>query len=98
VITEQAVLEVKQGREKDFEEAFATASSIIASTAGFVSLQLLRCVERPCSYLLLVEWETLEDHTEVFPKAAGYEDWKALLHHFYDPFPTVEHFSVVATA
>jgi len=98
VITEQAVLDVKPGREAEFEDAFDTARSIIASSTGFVSLELLRCVERPSRYLLLVGWETLEDHTEGFRKSAGYEDWKELLHHFYDPFPTVEHFSVVAAA
>ena len=98
MITEQAVLDVKPGREAEFEAAFATAKAIIGSRPGFASLQLLRCIEAPSRYLLLVEWETLEDHTEGFRKSAGYEDWKALLHHFYDPFPAVEHYRVVTTA
>ena len=98
MITEQAVLDVKPGREAEFEAAFATAKTIIAASPGFASLQLLRCIEAPSRYLLLVEWETLEDHTDGFRKSAGYEKWRALLHHFYDPFPTVEHFNVVATA
>ena len=98
VITEQAVLDVRPGREEDFEAAFATAKAIIAASPGFVSLRLLRCIETPSRYLLLVEWETLEDHTEGFRGSAGYEEWKALLHHFYDPFPTVEHYSVIETA
>ncbi len=98
MITEQALLDVKPGRELEFETAFITAKAIIAASPGFISLQLLRCIEAPNRYVLLVEWETLEDHTEGFRKSAGYEEWRALLHHFYDPFPTVEHFSVVATA
>jgi len=98
VITEQAVLDVKPGREAEFEAAFASAKAIIASSPGFTSLNLLRCIETPSRYLLLVEWETLADHTEGFRKSAGYEDWKALLHHFYAPFPAVEHYSVVTTA
>ena len=64
VITEQAVLDVRPEREADFESAFATAKAIIAATPGFVSLRLLRCIETPNRYLLLVEWETLEAHTE----------------------------------
>ena len=98
VITEQAALEVIPGREAEFEAAFATAKAIIAASPGFVSLRLLRCIETPNRYLLLVEWETLEDHTEGFRGSEGYENWKALLHHFYDPFPTVEHYKAVETA
>ena len=98
MITEQAVLDVKPGRGSEFEAAFSTAKAIIAASPGFVSLQLLRCLEAPSRYLLLVEWETLEDHTEGFRKSEGYEEWRSLLHHFYSPFPTVEHFSLIASA
>lgn len=95
MITEQAVLDVKVGEEADFEAAFGTAKAIIASMQGFQSLQLLRCIERPNRYLLLVEWATVDDHTVGFRGSAEYQDWKRLLHHFYDPFPTVEHYTPV---
>ena len=45
-----------------------------------------------------MEWERLEDHTEGFRGSAEYERWRQLLHHFYDPFPVVEHFETVLTA
>jgi heme-degrading monooxygenase HmoA len=96
MITEQAVLDVKPGREDEFEAAFAEAQSIIASMPGFDWLQLHRCVEQPSRYLLLVSWQRLEDHTEGFRESPQYEEWKRLLHHFYGPFPTVEHYSLVA--
>ncbi len=48
---------------------------------------------RPDRFLLLVQWETLEDHTEGFRGSADYERWRALLHHFYDPFPVVQHYA-----
>jgi heme-degrading monooxygenase HmoA len=98
VITEQATLEVRPGREEAFERAFSEATAIIASMPGFQSLELHRCIETRSRYLLLVGWERLEDHTEGFRKSPGYEEWRRLLHHFYDPFPTVEHFSLVASA
>jgi heme-degrading monooxygenase HmoA len=98
VITEQAVLDVRPGRESEFELAFAEAKTIIASIPGFDSLQLHRCIERSSRYLLLVRWKRLEDHTIGFRQSAGYGEWSRLLHHFYDPFPTVEHFSLVAQA
>lgn len=92
MILEHAPLSVIPGREAEFEAAFTQARAIISSMPGFRSLRLARCVEVTNKYLLLVEWETLEDHTEAFRQSEGYQQWRALLHHFYDPFPTVEHY------
>jgi heme-degrading monooxygenase HmoA len=98
MITEHAELPVKPGQEADFEAAFAEAKALIASASGFIDVTLLRCIERPSTYLLIVHWETLADHTEGFRGSEAYEKWRAMLHHFYDPFPQVEHFETVATA
>ena len=95
MILEVATLDVRPGQEADFECAFAEASLIIASMPGYVSHDLQRCVEKQNRYLLLVNWRALEDHTVGFRGSAEYQRWKALLHHFYDPFPTVEHFEKV---
>jgi heme-degrading monooxygenase HmoA len=97
VIIEHALLPVVPGREDEFEAAFATARSIISSMPGFVDLSLTRGIERPSTYLLLVRWDTLEDHTEGFRGSADYARWRDLLHHFYSPFPEVEHFGEVST-
>jgi heme-degrading monooxygenase HmoA len=98
MITEQAVLDVKPGQEPDFERDFGEAQLLIASMPGFESLQLHRCIESSNRYLLLVVWQSLEDHLEGFRGSPKYEEWRRLLHHYYDPFPTVEHFSLVARA
>jgi heme-degrading monooxygenase HmoA len=95
VILEHALLPVRPGEEDAFEAAFAEAMPIIASMRGFECLSLTRCVERPSTYLLLVEWQSLEDHTVGFRTSRAYDDWRALLHDFYEPFPTVEHFQPV---
>jgi heme-degrading monooxygenase HmoA len=95
VILEVAVLEVKPGQEADFEVAFGNAQQIIASMPGYVSHQLQRCLESTSRYLLLVNWETLEHHTVGFRDSEQYQQWRQLLHHFYDPFPQVEHYSAV---
>ena len=92
MILECAPLDVVAGRESDFEAAFREAEGLISSMPGFVSLRLCRGIERPTRYLLLVEWARLEDHTEGFRGSPEYGRWRELLHHFYDPFPTVEHF------
>jgi len=95
VILEVAVLDVKPGQEADFEAAFGNAQQIIASMPGYVSHQLQRRLESPSRYLLLVNWETLEHHTVGFRDSEQYQQWRQLLHHFYDPFPEVEHYSAV---
>jgi heme-degrading monooxygenase HmoA len=95
VILEHALLDVVPGQEAAFESAFEEAKAIIASMPGFMSLRLERCIEQPARYLLLVEWERLEDHTEGFRQSAEYSRWRELLHHFYDPFPIVEHYEQV---
>jgi heme-degrading monooxygenase HmoA len=97
-ILEQAVLDVRPGRAEAFEVAFAQARAIISAVPGFGGLSLSRSLERPDRFLLLVRWATLEDHTEGFRGSAGYQEWKRLLHDFYDPFPEVEHFVQVASA
>ncbi len=93
MILEVAPLDVIAGREEEFEAAFRQASSIIASMPGYLGHSLRRCVETPSRYLLLVRWEKLEDHTQGFRGSPKYLEWKRLLHHFYDPFPTVEHYA-----
>lgn len=98
MITEHAVLEVVAGKEDAFVEAMGEAKALIAASPGFLSLRVERCIERPGCFLLLVEWDRLEDHTKGFRDSAAYEQWRAALHHFYDPFPVVEHFEAVVTA
>jgi heme-degrading monooxygenase HmoA len=95
VVTELAVLDVLPGREDEFEVAFDKAKRLISSMAGFKSLDLQRCLENSARYLLLVVWDRLEDHTDGFRGSPEYEEWRRLLHHFYEPFPTVEHFRLV---
>jgi heme-degrading monooxygenase HmoA len=96
VILEVAILSVRGGLEPEFEAAFAQASPIIASMPGYISHQLQRCVESPNRYVLLVHWTSLEAHTVGFRGSPEYQRWKQLLHHFYDPFPSVEHYELVA--
>ena len=95
MILEMAVLNVKAHQQREFEAAFEKAEHIISAAPGYLSHELSRCLEIENQYLLLVRWRALEDHTEGFRKSAPYAEWKRLLHHFYDPFPTVHHYTGV---
>jgi heme-degrading monooxygenase HmoA len=94
MVLEMAVLDVIAGQENDFEVAFRKASGIISSMDGYISHQLQHCMEKQNRYLLLVQWESLEAHTVGFRGSEKYLEWKKLLHHFYDPFPVVEHYEL----
>ena len=86
------MLDVIPGQEQKFEQAFAQAQKIISSMPGYISHQLQQCIEQSNRYLLLVKWETLDDHEKGFRGSGEYQEWKKLLHHFYSPFPQVWHF------
>lgn len=92
MILEVAILNVRPGQEAAFEQAMTKAKPLIAASPGFGGVEVRRCVETRNRYLLLVTWEKLEDHTEGFRKSGRYQEWRTLLHHFYDPFPVVEHY------
>ncbi len=98
MILEVALLNVRPNETAEFEAAFRRAQLIIAAADGYLSHQLQRCIEVPSRYLLLVQWRSLEDHVHGFRQSSAYQDWKRLLHHFYDPFPTVEHYEPVMGA
>jgi len=95
MILEVAILYVRAGQEIQFENDFRAAGKFISSIKGYVRHRLHKCLEQKNKYLLVVDWENLEDHTEGFRKSAAYLEWKKLLHHYYDPFPVVEHYSLV---
>ncbi|GAA5533072.1 antibiotic biosynthesis monooxygenase [Deinococcus aluminii] len=92
MVLEIAMLSVRAGQTTTFEVAFAQAQPIISGMDGYIRHELQKCLEDDHRYALLVWWETLEAHTVGFRGSPEYQEWRALLHHFYDPFPTVEHF------
>lgn len=95
MVLEVAILHVKANQDSNFEQDFKVASRYIRSIPGYLRHSLQKCIEQPNKYILLVEWNSLEDHTVGFRQSNGYQNWKELLHHYYDPFPIVEHFESV---
>jgi len=93
MILEVAVLNVRPGQEGAFEEAMRKARPLIAATPGFGGIDIRKCLETPSRYLLLVRWRSLEDHTVGFRQSDRYQQWRDMLHHFYEPFPIVEHYA-----
>jgi heme-degrading monooxygenase HmoA len=95
MILEVAILYIKKGEEIKFENDFDAAGKYISSMKGYQQHSLRKCQEQSNKYILLVNWEKLEDHTIGFRQSEYYQEWKKLLHHYYDPFPVVEHYETV---
>jgi len=95
MVLEVAILDIRAGERAEFEDAFREATPLIATSPGFLGLELRKCIEEVDRYLLLVRWEALEDHVDGFRRSDRYQEWRSLLHRFYDPFPTVEHYRSV---
>ncbi len=94
-ILETAPLQLRPGSSAEFEKAFAQAQALIAAMPGYRGHELQRCLERPDHYLLLVRWDSVAHHEQGFRQSPEYQQWRALLHHFYEPFPTVLHYEAV---
>ncbi len=92
MILEHAVLNIKRGQSKTFETAMAKARPLIEATSGFQRMEVRPCIESKDRYLLLVWWGSVEAHTAGFRQSAQYQQWRELLHHFYEPFPIVQHY------
>lgn len=93
MILERASITVRDGDQAAFEAAFRAAREHLASAPGCASVRMLRGVEAPTSYLLLVTWATLEDHTEGFRGSPAYGRWREGVGPFFASPPDVEHFA-----
>jgi heme-degrading monooxygenase HmoA len=96
MILEHAVIAVRPGAGPEFEAALARARPIITSCQGFVSLELRRGIEEPHRYLLLVGWETLDDHLVGFRQSDAFTRWRAEIGEYFDGAPVVDHYEGVA--
>lgn len=95
MILEMAILNVVPGEALNFEKSFAQAQRLIQSITGYISHELQRCIDIENQYVLLVKWENVEAHEIGFRQSEKYQEWKSLLHHYYDPFPDVDHYEPV---
>lgn len=96
MILEHALITVPPGRQTEFERAFPAAKAVISEATGFVDLHLHRGIEAENSYLLLIRWQTLEDHTVGFRQSERFAQWRAIIGPFFASPPVVDHFEPVA--
>ena len=91
-VIEHALLPVRAGSEAGFEAAFAEARPLIEASQGLISIEIRRPTGTGQPYLLLAEWSSIADHRDGFRQSDRYQQWRTLLHRFYDPMPEVSYF------
>ena len=92
MILERAIFAIQPGTEQDFEVAMEQAKEVVAQARGFRSLTLQRGIEQPSSYLLLIEWDSVEDHMQGFRESELFARWRELIGTYFAAAPEVEHY------
>ena len=92
MILEHAIVDIPSGQQDAFEAAFAEAKTVLAGASGCRSISLRRGIESPSRYLLLVEWDALDDHMIGFRESERFTQWRALIGPFFDGPPSVDHY------
>jgi len=96
MILEVADIQVAPGQQAAFEEAILRGLNGVMSRArGMRGWKVNHGVESPQRYLLMIFWETLEDHTVHFRQGPLFGEWRAIVGPFFDKPPVVEHFELV---
>jgi heme-degrading monooxygenase HmoA len=97
MILEVADIRVKEGSQAEFEKAVQVAlDTIFPKAKGFVGHTFRKSIESADRYLLLLSWETLEDHTVGFRGSALFTEWRGLVGGFFASAPYVEHFTMLS--
>jgi len=96
MIMEFAQLTIRSGSERQFEAEFPAAIKVLGGSRGYLSHELRRSMESPNRYALIVQWQTIEDHTVGFRGSPAFSQWRAAIGPFLASAPVVEHFQAVA--
>jgi heme-degrading monooxygenase HmoA len=98
MIVERALMAIEPGSEAAFEAAMTQARAVVSQARGFRSLRVTRGIESPSTYMLILEWDTLEDHTVGFRESELFAQWRGLIGQYFAEPPSVEHYIPVGEA
>ena len=96
MILEHCDIQIDPQKGSAFEEAIIRGvETVIAKSKGFRGYKVNHSVESPERYLLLIYWETIENHTVDFRGSAAFADWRAIVGPYFVKPPMVEHMTLV---
>jgi heme-degrading monooxygenase HmoA len=97
MILEVADITIPKGRNAEFDDAIVRGiTTVISQAEGFRGWKVNRGIESTERYLLMIFWDTLEDHTVRFRGGPLFAQWRAIVGPFFAQPPVVEHFTLVA--
>lgn len=94
MILELATVDINQGTNKEFEEALEKAQFVISKSNAYIGHQFQKCIEQDNRYVLLIQWQTVEDHTKGFRESELFKEWRALIGPYFQNTPFVQHYEV----
>ncbi len=93
MVLEVAEIQIRAGEQQAFEAALSRGvQTVISQSKGYRGYRLERGIESPQRYLLLIEWDTLENHTVDFRQSPSFAQWRAIVGPYFVEPPRVEHF------
>lgn len=96
MILEHCDIEIDPSKSTEFEEAILRGvSTVICKAKGFRGFKVNHSIESPARYLLLIYWDSLENHTMDFRGSDAFNDWRAIVGPFFAKPPFVEHMTLV---
>jgi len=96
MILEHADIRILPGRQAEFDAAIKRGvETVIAKARGYRGHKVQKCIESPERYLLMIYWDTLENHTVDFRGSPAFQDWRAIVGPFFAGAPVVEHFNLL---
>jgi len=99
MILEIADIRIKPGTQAAFEMAIAKGvGDVIQKAKGFMGHKINRGIESPERYVLMVYWQTLENHTVDFRQSAAFAEWRALVGPYFAAPPVVDHFELLSNS
>lgn len=93
MIIETAFITVSAGQESAFLAALEDGKKVLARAEGFNSIHVQRGIERPSTFMLSIEWDTLEHHTVGFRGGPLFPEWRSHIGPFFAEAPLVEHWA-----
>ncbi|MBQ0919205.1 antibiotic biosynthesis monooxygenase [Hydrogenophaga aromaticivorans] len=96
MILEHADIRIDPAKATEFEAAILRgASTVIAQAKGFKGFKVNRSIESAGRYILMIYWDTLEDHTVGFRQSPAFAEWRSIVGPFFLQPPVVEHLELV---
>jgi heme-degrading monooxygenase HmoA len=97
MILELVDIRIQPGKQAEFDEAIMRGvQQVISKSKGFQGYKVNKSIETPERYVLMIFWDTLENHTVDFRGSPAFAEWRSIVGPYFAAPPMVEHFTLLA--